>query len=252
MGIIFQTTFDVPEWTQGGGLDPDPTGDNINHSGDWVTSNGSGTQIIAAANHAAGGGGRGMRQYRGDGSNNVGGGLALMGDTPPGLTEMWVRFYMKYQSGFAWSGDDPNYTKENFWTGANSFLFGIQGGHSWGILYSGNYYTSSRTWNATMGGTVGDGLWHCYEYHVKQNGVNGQVEIWVDDVQYLNATGDLGSTTWDTALFGENQAIVTGAGGTDYFTDYDDIAISDSARIGPLSGGSPPAFSSPLMAQAYF
>ena len=48
-GIVFQTDFDIPTWTQGGGSDPLPTTDTIKHSGDWTTG-GQGDQIILAAN----------------------------------------------------------------------------------------------------------------------------------------------------------------------------------------------------------
>jgi hypothetical protein len=153
---------------------------------------------------------------------------------------MWVRFYMRYSSGFAWSpSGQPLYTKDHYWNagGANFFIFGIQGSNSWG-LHSTNgstNYPSSRSWSTSQGGAVGDGQWHCYEYHGKQNGASGTIELWIDGVRHLlTTTADLGSTPWSYFALGSNQSTVTGAGGSDYYTDYDDIAISTSGRIGCL------------------
>lgn len=81
---------------------------------------------------------------------------------------------------------------------------------------------------------MGDGESHSYEYHVKQDGTDGIVEVWVDGVQYLSETGvDLGCVPWSYFALGSNQNEVIGAGATDYYTDYDDIAMSTVGRIGP-------------------
>ena len=57
-------------------------------------------RIIAEANNPGGGGGKGFRHYRCDGTNCGGGGIKI--DLPTGYTELWARFYMRYQLGFAW------------------------------------------------------------------------------------------------------------------------------------------------------
>jgi len=243
-GIVWQTSFDIPEWTQGGGLNPLPANDEIAHWGDWLTNNGRGDQIIAAANNPLGTG-NGFRHYRGDGVNNQGGGLKI---TPSrSLTEMWVRFYMRYSLGFKWDSGQPAYTKDHYWNSGGQYLiFGVQGalpaggGHTWGITQiSSPNLNSTLTWAASQGGVqgsaLGDGQFHCYEYHVKQNGANGTLEYWFDGVAYGSRTANLGSTPWGSLTLGSNQTIVVGAEATDYYTDYDDIAISDTGRIGPLS-----------------
>ena len=223
---------------------PNKTG--IGMGGGWFTAlGGKGNQptgddcIIAAANYPGGGGGKGFRHWRGDGTNNNGGGLTIT--LPSVVTEMWVRFYMRYSLGFAWAHGRPHYSKDHNWRGPGGFAFGIQGGGGrWGLTQAKSY-PSTRTWAETMGGNTGDGQWHAYEYHVKQNGANSTIEIWVDGVQYLNETAaDLGSTGWQTLLLGSNQNLVTGCS-PDCYTDYDDIAISTTGYIGPIGTPGPAA-----------
>lgn len=241
--LVFQTTFNCPDWIQGmGGSDANvcSSGDGIAGSGDWTTSSGSRDQIIAAANNPAGGGAKGFRHWRGNGSNNVGGGLTIT--LPAPVTEMWVRFYMKFSAGFAWSGGNPLYTKDNYWGGCGSgcVIFGIQGSNSWGVNYNGTVnYPSSLSWAASQGGNTGDGQWHVYEYHLRQNGSAATIEVWVDGVRYLNRTNaNLGSTPWQSFKLGENQSSVTGCN-PDCYTDYDDIAISTVGYIGPIGSPNP-------------
>lgn len=219
-GIVFQTTFDIPTWTQGGGLDPLPVDDLIKHYGDWMSS-GQPDQIIALANNPTGGGGLGFRHYRGVGVNSGGGGLRITLPSP--LTEMWVRQYMK--NVLSYTGGHPNYTKDHYWNvGGNFLIFGYQGG-AWGLHTSSGSVNipSSIKYEATD-----DGQWHCYEYHVKQNGANGFVEMWIDNVPCLQRTINLGSTPWANFVLGENQSNVSVAG----YTEYDDIAVSNVGRIG--------------------
>jgi len=237
--VVFQTTFNCPDWNQSMGLTDAvvcSAGDGIAGSGMW-TANGYGDEITANANNPGGGGGKGFRHYRGNGQNSDGGGLQIT--LPTSVREMWVRFYMRYSLGFAWSGGAPSYTKENYWgaCGSGCVVFGIQGNHSWGVNYNGaTNYPSSLSWSASQGGSTGDGKWHAYEYHLKQNGTAGTIEVWVDGVRYLNTTtANLGSTPWQSFKLGENQADVTGCSPICY-TDYDDIAISTTGYIGPIGG----------------
>jgi hypothetical protein len=244
---LFETTFACADWDQSMGIgdaDVCASGDGISGHGNWTVSSGKKDQITAAANHPSGGGGKGLRHWREDGSNNTGGGLNIT--LPSSVTEMWVRLYMRFSSGFAWTGGSPTYTKDNYWGGCGSgcLIFGIQGSHSWGLNYNGGVnYPSSLTWGASQGGPTGDGQWHAYEYHVKQNGAAATIEIWVDGTRYLNTTtANLGSNPWSSFGLGENQSSVTGCSAGCY-TDYDDIVISTSGYIGPVvaNPGPPPA-----------
>jgi hypothetical protein len=224
--LEFSTDFDIPEWTQGGGLDPLPTTDAIRHHGDWLRRDGKADQITLDANRP-GSAGRGFRHWRGVGTNDNGGGLKIT--LPKPLTEMWVRVHMRYQQGFAWRGGNPRYTKEMYWNvgGSGILIFGHQGG-AWGLSYGGSVnIPSSMNWTQSQGGPIGDGKFHCYEYHVRQAG-GGLVEMWFDGVQVMNKVANLGSIPWAEFALGENQHDVSVAG----YTDYDDLAVSATGRIG--------------------
>jgi hypothetical protein len=220
--LIFQTSFDIPEWTQGGGRDPAPSDDAIKRYGDW-TAGGQGDQIIAAANRP-GSLGNGFRHYRNAGRNSNGGGLKILLPFP--VTAMWVRYYMRYSAGFSWVGGRPQYTKELYWNvgGLNILIFGHQGG-GWGLNSRGVLNVrSSSTWADTPAGQ-----WHMFEYHVQQ--AEGIVEVWVNGVQVLSRRGlNLGNVPWSHFGLGSNQHNVLTGG----YTDYDDIAVSTVGRIGAL------------------
>jgi len=220
--VVFQTSFDIPEWTQGGGKDPLPADDAIKHWGDWTTG-GQGDQITAAANRP-GSPGNGFRHYRGSGGNSNGGGLKITLPSP--VTEIWVRYYMRYSSGFTWIGGLPRYTKELYWNvgGNNILIFGHQGG-GWGLNSRGVLNVPSSSWWLDTPA----GQWHLFEYHVNQ--AEGVVELWINGTRVLSRGGlDLGNVPWNHFALGENQADVAHGG----YTDYDDIAVSTDGRIGPF------------------
>ena len=151
---------------------------------------------------------------------------------------------MRYQLGFAWLNGQPHYTKDMYVNVGTppAWVFGIQGGASWGIFNGSTSISSSHSWASTMGGPTGDGQWHCYEWHI-QHGAGARIEIWVDNVQYLNTTTNMPAGSTNFLALGENQNQVVGAGGTPWYTDYDDLAFSNSARIGclglPVSNAAP-------------
>jgi hypothetical protein len=238
--LIFSTTFNCPDWNQGMGLTDAlvcATGDGILGSGAWTTSAGSQDQIVAAANNPAGTG-KGFRHWRGDGYNNNGGGLRIV--LPAAATKMWVRFYMRYQAGFAWQNGHPGGTKETYWNvgqGARAFYVGFGFGQL-RFVANGHSWDSNYTWDQLNQGSVGDGRWHCIEYftQVDTNGSNGLGKMWVDGVQIINATNvNWNGGPWTDFHLGSNQE--TPINGHDFYTDYDDIAISTSGYIGPLTGG---------------
>src|SRR5688572_26473950 len=172
--MLFQTTFDIPEWLQTPPLvDTDaelaPDGDGVEGSGGWTTLTGSLDQITIAANNPAGGGGRGFRHWVGDGENNGGGSIRIKW-TP--VFEMWFRYYIRFQSGFAW---DPStiFMKTiycnidmpgQFYCGLHE---GVIGGHVNTRLFEA--HQSTVTWGQWQGSAVGDGNFHARELHAKMN-----------------------------------------------------------------------------------
>lgn len=243
--VIWETTFgNCSEWNQTQGLNDNQVcgnGDGISGYGNWTTSNGTVDQITAAANNPAGPGGRGFRHWRGAGVNNNGGGLRIV--LPAQQSEIWVRWYMRYQSGFAWSSaGQPNYTKDLYFNVTNSnypvFTVGFHDTSLFGVAQvqptGRNLYGGPPGWLAANGGSAGDGAWHAYETHVKMGTSNGIAESWVDGVRTHNQTNvNWGSSGgWEYFVVGSNQSLV--ASGVDRYTDYDDFAISTSGYIGPL------------------
>jgi hypothetical protein len=248
--IVWETTFaNCPDWNTSMGLRDEhvcAAGDGIQGWGGWTTGNGSQDSITAAANYAGGGGGKGFRHMRGDGRNNNGGGLRIT--FPSRLTEVWVRWYMRYQAGFNWALGHPHYTKELYFNDTvltePVFVSGFANG-SFGVnvVRPGSYNMNSGggvgSWQSINGGTKADGRFHAFEVHVKMdtNGSNGIAETWVDGVLAHRSTNvDWGATTgwkgWSFFSLGINQHEV--ANGVDMYTDYDDFAISSSGYIGPI------------------
>lgn len=253
--LVFATTFPSSVCPEGQRING-ANDSGVCATGDGLAGWGGGLpdEITSAANYSGGGGGRGFRHWRGDGQNNNGGGVRVdFGLTTPPLglqKEFWVRWYMRYEAGFAWLNGHPGYTKEIYVnvTQQGAFTWGFHGSANFGIDANGN--GAPPGWTNIMtpdgsGGAVGDGLWHCYEGHVKAetSGSNGIGQSWIDGVPTDNSNSVSYGTTsgWGLLLFGSNQA--SPANGRNMYTDYDDIAISTVGRIGCLSGGgsAPPA-----------
>jgi hypothetical protein len=244
--LLITTSFDCSkEWDQTKGLSDGPVcdpGDFITGWGGWTTASGKVDQILAAANHPLGTG-MGFRHWRGGanttdnplGKNNNGGGIKIdLATVKP--REVWVRWYMRYQQGFAWQY--INYTKElyiNAGMTSTSFTAAFQGADGFGI---GVVQPASQNlhgppgWRSTMGGLVSDGKWHLYEIHVKTSSPT-IAEAWVDEkLAYRTASANFANATLNYILVGSNQCCV--AAQPDMYTDYDDFAISTTGYIGPI------------------
>ena len=260
VGLIFNTTFpsnNCPEWNQTIGLSDSQvcvSGDGITGNGGWTTSAGSVDQITSPANNQTGGGGRGFRHWVGDGYNNGGGGIVV---SWPGSPEIWLRYYIRFESGFTWGG--PTNMKTIYCNRGQpgTFYFGLldsSGGKIAGHVEvdptnSGNKI-SNLTWQQWQSGSsVGDGLFHSLEVHAKMNTTgtlnDGVWEFWLDGTQiYSNSSIHFANTTGATfsnCAVGENHN--NPQNGADAYVDFDDLAISTTGYIGPTYGipsGTPP------------
>lgn len=251
MADILNTSFTTqPEANQtvgAGDANLTPSGDGIGFYGSWATNDGSLSIVTTAANYSGGGGGRGFRMYGGDaGVNDVSSSLRIVFGTP--ASEIWLRYYIRYESGLEYT---PSAGHKQIYIN-----YGMAYGHAYmgllegSIAAHGNWEAgnriSSRTFAQWMGGSaVGDGQFHCIEWHLKMNATggtaNGILQCWengtliLDETDMLWAPSGQDNKTWDEMLVGENMAqLVSGA---DHFIDFDDIVVSDSGYIGPLSGG---------------
>ena len=246
--LVFQTTFNCPEWRQSDGLNDNQvcnSGDGIAGNGAWTTSNGSQDQITTPANYAGGGGGRGFRHWVGDGLNNTGGGIKVSWS---GISEMWFRYYIRFQSGFRWGGGVSPNMKTIYCNYAEpgTFYFGLHDGVIGGHVEvdktggTGNHH-SSVTWAQWQGGSTGNGNFHVLEVHARMNTTgsssDGVLEFWLDGaplyssstVHFSNSTG----TRFNNCKVGENHNNPQN-GGVDVYVDFDDIAVSNVGYVGPL------------------
>ncbi len=198
--------------------------------------NGQGEQITSAANNPSGGGGRGQRHWEGDGSNANSGGLAT---SLSGLTEIWIRFYMRYQSGFAWSGNSVHYDKIIYINPAGTGQYIIPEFHDNVLAITTNVaIASSTTWQDVMGGNTADGQWHCYEFHMNTN--DGTAQAWLDGNPIIDTTStSLIGRTMNRIGIGSNQDDPNNGGC--YYVDFDDIAIALPSYTGFVtdSNGNP-------------
>jgi hypothetical protein len=217
-------------------------GDGIRGNGGWTTRNGSVDQITAAANNPGGGGGKGFRHWVGDGLNNTGGGIVVHW-TP--TSEMWFRYYIRFQSGFAWGRSVNMKTIYCNRGQPGTFYFGIffdrVGGHVEVDPTGGGNKLSNVSWSQWQGSATGDGNFHVLEVYAKMNTTgassDGIFEFWLDGTRiYSNSTVRFAKTTgaqFTNCAVGENHNNPQN-GGVDAFVDFDDIAVSTTGYIGPI------------------
>lgn len=261
MTILWQTGFEFASDSLQTSWAASPPGDSLARAGDWFMTDlddpapklESSITTGAAAIHGT----RGLQGWMGDENNSLTGTLGIDFATA-GLaaeyTEMWIRWYFKYQAGFRWLNDIvnhkmvylspilPGWAALGFYNG----VLGVQGplGSAW--------QTSATTWSAAFCGGVGNDaieVARCLEYHVKldTNGADGLLDIWLDGTLIHSRTdayygGVDGRTGWDGFFFIENHYPcdnLNGPIGSRTAKCYlDSIAFGDS-YIGPLAVAAP-------------
>lgn len=224
------------------------------------------TEVTAASNYTGGAGGNGFRQWiASTGIDNTNTAPVRI-NFPTPQKEFWIRFYHRYESGFAWLRDGAAGKEPYFWA------VGSDGNRQWsGSTYMGDAYANSLSmYNqgggggppypySTTGGFVtkyptgtSDGSWHCTEVYLKMDtGIaNGVGRIWVDGVLHAEAT----NVNWSTAASRPEQTAYALAGWSFieilsnkkdpkltriYYEDLDDIAIYNSTPPGRDMAGNP-------------
>ena len=246
--LPWSTTFNCADWDQSVGLgSKDVNCDGISGWGGWGCSDSTGSkveQITSAANNPSGGGGKGLRHWEGDGQNNNSGGMSLSFTSVQ--NEVWVRWYMRYEKGFKWN---PLVYEKWLLFDMSTIQSFVPGWYSSDSLQLRAYAVSSaysapsgNGWTTVMGGSTSDGAWHYYEVHAKMdtNGSNGVAEIWIDGVKRFSRS-DINFGTkagWISFLIAVNQDVP--ANGRCMAVDYDDLAVSTTGYIGPISDGTTP------------
>ena len=237
VNLPWSTTYNCADWTQSNGL-YNVNCDGLSGNGNWTCNNGDGTirkeQITAAANYPNGSGGKGQRHWLGDGVNNISGEMRIDWSPTP-QNEIWIRWYMRYESGFRWKNlvDNKILTVNSGYI--NRTIFGFEWSDQIRIYsngYNGLYYSAvGDGWRGIMGGDAGDGKWHLYEIHLKMdtNGNDGIAEAWVDGIKrvsYTNANfgGLQGAPGWSALQIASNSN--SPSNGRCMAVDYDDLMIS--------------------------
>lgn len=239
VNLPWSTTYNCSDWAQSNGL-YNVNCDGISGYGGWTCDNGDGTvkeeQITALASNPNGGGGKGQRQWVGDGVNNNSGGMNI---TFNPASEIWVRWYMRFQNGFKWSPlayDKWLYINSGY---SNAVIPGwINDKANIGPVGYDYSSLSAGGWSVVMGGSTSDGQWHVYEVHLKTdtNGTDGLAEMWIDGVKWMTVTNlNHKGMNWESILIGSNQS--SPSNGACMAVDFDDMAISTTGYIGPISGG---------------
>jgi hypothetical protein len=243
VNLPWSTTYNCADWAWNGGIDP--ICDGLIRGGDWTCDNGDGTvgreQITASANYSGGVGGKGQRHWLGDGVNNVSGGLNTSFSSSQ--SEIWVRWYMRYEQGFQWNPYLMNQKILYFDPTSFPRLIVEYYGQNRVQIYSyaanqGYPSAEGAGWNAIManGGTdargnkTSDGQWHLWEFHVKidTNGADGVLELWIDNNKVIDVNNaNLAAAPLSSLLIGSNG--FTPGNGRCMYVDYDDISISGIA-----------------------
>jgi hypothetical protein len=240
VNLPWSTSYDCSDWSQGGQL----SCDSLVKYGDWTCGSGQKEQITAQANNPLGAGGKGQRQWAGDGTNDNSGSTVITFNAPQ--RELWIRWYMRYEAGFKWSAlqydkliylDNTTVPEFYGWDSVNVYT-----------APSGNHASATGGWDTVMkngaidpatGHRTSDGQWHWYEVHLKNDGTNGIAEFWVDGVRYLSAANVNFGTDFTHVIIGENQNSPNNGGCS--FIDFDDLAISSTGSLGPVAGAKRPA-----------
>lgn len=238
--ILLATTYDCEEWVSGSGWL-----ENCDGLRDGLTCHEYPCDcetITSAANFPGGLGGKGQRHPLCVGGGHSGGGTGF--DFPAPQRELWIRWYMRYDSDFSWDqyrakifylytdGDVQLIPQFGDFDHGTAFSFTAQG-----ASYNNPIY--DRGFDDIMGSGRGDDQWHYYEIHIRADtdGTDGVGELWVDDLPVRSLTnldyGMADGSGWAWLTIGSNYGQVLTKGNC----DYDDIVISNSGRIGPIESG---------------
>lgn len=287
----FSLTFNCPAEDERSAGWPNSGGQcvGLNLSSTGGDGKGNYESVTDLANYPGGGGSRGERHWIGPGKNNHTSPIDLYFSPQK---EMWVRWYLRYEAGTLVNpaygvnpaiGDDVPLNQKMLYFFDNSspqridHILYLQP-NGWGVVNNGQYIArASHGWNSLSSNTptfpaqvtnllnkeaiaAADGSWHCIEYHFKmqnpQSSANGVAELWIDNIQYMNAT----NLTWTYDGVGWNRVGTTGNtegmvgilcpspcsngnvvnGYRAIAEDLDDFAMSTTGRIGCLSGASAP------------
>jgi len=214
-------------------------------SGDYASS------ITSSANNPSGSG-EGFRKIDGDGGNIYTGPLAVA--FPSAQKELWIRWYQRHEDDYVWKtiskGDVPLYDKHVYLATDTQNTAAIAEYHydTYAIIAQNtpDYYQvtteAGEGWTGIMNGDESDGLFHCFEIHIKMDtdGTDGIGQIWIDgvlkaseiDVNWSgvdrNTPEEIATAQegWIFFKLGSNQGSPNN--GTSMYVDHDDLSVYNS------------------------
>lgn len=226
--------------------------DSLDSTNATCTTGGTSESAIeAAANYSSGGGANGFTVRIGDGTNINSAAPSLQ--SVGVIDEVYIRWYMKYPVGFAWStllyqkliyfgpymggsvdagdGQDLAGSVLDFEGGDDAVTLVIQ------QLSTTIRSTANKGWfySQAGGGTTATGTWHWMELHVKKdtNGANGIAQVWTDGELIMNRSDlNFAGEGFHSMTFFVNQN--SPSNGTCMPVSLDDIRVSTTGPIGEL------------------
>lgn len=251
--LPWQTTYNCPDWTQTINPSSNPVCDGLAHMLDSGPP-GLTEQITLAANNPNGAGGKGQRHWmQGQGGSctqvdGMSGGTRI--DFSSAVTELWVRFYLRFQPGFTWTnyqGYKLLYFNHDGYSNFNYFQIGEYGSDG-----SIDYYTQfgdqthypASVGYGTLYGSPASGAWHSIEVHLKSESASGAkdgvYQVWVDGVlkaNYSNVNHGFKSNNWRISGFVIGSNIKCISGTSPQYSDYDDIYVTSTTPSSSDAGG---------------
>lgn len=244
----WNTTFDCSEVNQDSAINCD----GLNWYGAWTPPSypDSKSQITSAANNPLGSG-NGERTWFEDGVANNSAAVSVVFSSSQ--TELWVRYYVRYELGFAW--DTLGFDKHLYFFTDGSSLF-----QYWGWYGNGKYAATAQVvavpfpvqtaegqgWDNVMSGVTSDGAFHCIEVYCKMDTdqTDGVGRVWINgilkaentSVDYSNGDADA-KLGWTFFQFNAN--CYDPDNGDVAYVDYDDIVVYNTTPPNTDASGNP-------------
>lgn len=264
--LPFSTSFDCSEWQENGAYSCpcsdmcsvmyQPQANHQTTDGHLSMVTNGGICPFCGLNHPDAnnplGSGKGFRKFFGNdssilGGNDASGGLHI--DFGEGVSELWIRFYIRIASDFAATSATQHKIIYFYSASGAVNYFDISPGSYNQYRYAkqtgyAQFPNSDATDVVYHDGYIVQGAWQCVELHIKSEsgyGVfDGTYECWIDgSLVYSDSSqyhGFYNSSNillpWTYVVIPHNTHI--SANEPDSYIDYDDIAISKAGYIGTL------------------
>jgi hypothetical protein len=226
----WETTYNCAEWEGTTSPKTQPGCDGLSRGGDEQTG-GKYEQITGGANYPGGGGVRGQRHWIGYGcctgnERSTSGGLDIDFSSPP--SKFWMRWYMRFENGF---NHDWSHYKMLFLYDDTRIALDVNGDGSINMV-SPNYHCSNCGWGYNFyTGDISNGSWVQMELHMDVS--SNLIEFWVNGELVWQETSATDISAPNRIRIGSNIKNFNQVPAM--YIDYDDIAISTTGYIGPVT-----------------